>query len=253
MPLASPHLLETVVLVLALACALSVRPWRLLAYGSPYQLLTPLLLLGVALPLLWWWPGVQLSPLLCLVGVSLALLTLGWPLAVLLLALTAGWGVLAGVASWGTAISTAVWHGILPLTLGLVAGFLLRSAGWTHFFVYLLGRGFLVPLAAGFLSSMAAHQAMDRFISLGSHPTPALFLTALLDAMLTGMAITLLVIHRPQWLATWSERIYLRGHPRAAGEPLAAAGLAAGPESPPQPAPVAGRNARSASPAPAPE
>ncbi len=204
-----PHLLEVLLLALAVGAACWIRPWRLLAFGSPYSLLPALLLLGAALPMLWWWPGAQVSPLLCLVGANLALLALGWPLAVLLFAAAGLFGVITGFAGWGGAATVAFWHGVLPATLGLLAGHAVRTAFGAHVMVYLLGRAFLLPLAGTFGAALAAQAMTGRFDVLGADAVPALFLVALIDAMLTGMVVTLLVAEQPTWLATWSDRLYL--------------------------------------------
>jgi uncharacterized membrane protein len=212
----SSYSAETLLLLVACVCACLVRPWRLLAFDARYDLLTPTLVLAVVLPLLWWWPGREISLLLGLVGANVALLTLGWPLAMLLVAYTAAWGVLEGAASWGPAAAAAFWQGVLPLTLAMLGGALLRRLGATNLFGYLLVRGFLIPLIATFAAAWAAHAFTGKFGELGAHANPALFLTALLDAMFTGMLITMLVMYRPRWLATWSERIYLKGRSAAA-------------------------------------
>jgi uncharacterized membrane protein len=57
---------------------------------------------------------------------------------------------------------------------------------------------------------MAAQALTGRFDALGAEAAPALLLVALIDAMLTGTVVTLLVAGQPTWLATWSDRLYLR-------------------------------------------
>lgn len=210
MSVLAPHLLETCLLVLSASAACWVRPWRLLAFDSPYSLFPALLLLAIALPVLWWWPGAQLAPLLCLLGANLALLALGWPLAVLLFAFAGVGGVLTGHAEPGAAAALAFWHGVLPATLGLLGGHALRKAFGTHIVSYLLGRAFLLPLLCTFGAAMAAQAMTGRFDALGADAAPALLLVALIDAMLTGTVVTLLVAEQPAWLATWSDRLYLR-------------------------------------------
>lgn len=212
----SPHVLEFVLLAAALGIALWVQPWRLLAADSPHALLAPLVVLGVALPMLWWWPGAGISPLLSLLGANLALLALGWPLAVLLFAIAGAFGVLTGDAGWGAAAAVVCWQGILPATLGLLAGHAVRSLFRAHVLSYLLGRAFLLPLLCTFGAALAARALTGRFDALGEDAVPALFLVALIDAMLTGIVAVLLVAEQPAWLATWSDRLYLRSRRRTA-------------------------------------
>lgn len=213
MTLLSSNVLESLVVVLALACAWSTRPWRLLAFGSRYELLTPLILSLVLLPALWWWPGAHWSRLAALLGANLVLLALGWPLAIMVFVFAAAWGVLIDQASWLSAMGEAFWRGVLPATLALGLGHAARRLLGTNPFVYLLGRGYLLPLATTFACALASAAARDDFAALGDAAPAALALAALGDAMLTGTAVALLVACRPESLATWSDALYL---PRAA-------------------------------------
>lgn len=209
MTLLSPNVFEALCVGVALACAWSTRPWRLLAFGSRYELLTPLILALVLLPALWWWPGAQWSRLAALLGANLVLLTLGWPLAILVFVFAAGWGVLIEQAGWLAAFGEAFWRGVAPATMGLFLGHAVRRVLGTHPFVYLLGRGFLLPLGTTFACALMAAAVRDDFVVLGNAATAALALAALGDAMLTGTAVALLVACRPQSLATWSDALYL--------------------------------------------
>jgi hypothetical protein len=194
----------------AVAAAVAVRPWRLLAFGSCYELLPPLLVLGVLLPVLWWWPQQEMAvPLMRIMGAQLALLTLGWPLAVLLFGYVALGGMVGAEASLGTALGAFVWAGVVPATFGLAAGYVMRLCGKAHPISYLLGRSFVIALLATFCAALLAQGLFDRYQSIGEGVIPALFLASLLDAMLTGGCMTLLVALYPRCAATWSDRLYL--------------------------------------------
>ena len=53
------------------------------------------------------------------------------------------------------------------------------------------------------------HETADAPTASGSlHRTTRL--TAWGDAMVTGMLVAIFVAYRPQWLLTWSDRMYLR-------------------------------------------
>ena len=134
---------------LALVVALGLRPWRMLC-GA---LLTPALAAVALLPWLWLLPqkmpqGLQIQ----LSGASLLVLMLGWPLAVLVLALIGlvVWAV--GQAGAEQVLSQWVWVGLVPATLALGLGAVLRRWLPPNPFVYTLGRGFLGTAAAVFLS-----------------------------------------------------------------------------------------------------
>lgn len=209
-----PGFLELIAFAAVVAVATSLRPWRLLAPGGNHCLLAPLLVLGAALPLLWWGIAPTTSPMLKLAGAQLALLALGWPLAVLLYAGVAAAGAVLG--SSADVVGAAVWFGFVPITLGLAAGRLVRGVTKAHPVGYLLGRGLLVPFLATIAAGCIAHGMTGAFDRLGDAAVPSLVLVALIDAMLTAQAVLLLVLASPRSLATWSDRLYLRRPPAPA-------------------------------------
>jgi uncharacterized membrane protein len=211
----NPGVIETALVALALFAACLVRPWRLLALGAQHQLIAPLIGCTLALSALWWWPGMLLSPLLPLVGAQLTLLSLGWPLAILVFTSVGLFGLLAGAAP-GSVVAAIAWQGVLPATLALALGAGLRQLWRPNLPTYLLGRGFLIPMLCTWSIALLANAVADRHAWLGAHATAALTLVALLDAMLTGFVVTLLVMHRPAALATWSDALYLGAPPRRA-------------------------------------
>ena len=219
--------LEASIALLALATAIFLQPWRLLAsqrplvhesHGKPSALWTPLLAALVVLPWAWALPTLHHMPLqLQWSGACLVLLTLGWPLAVpVLLAV----GLIAGLVSpglgWADALGLAVWQGVVPATLALLLGWLMRRLITTRaftgarIFVYVLGRGFLGTalciFAAGTLSQWAGHvlPGVGEQLSL-----VARWLMAWGDAVITGMLCAVFVAFKPEWLATWSDQLYL--------------------------------------------
>jgi len=192
----------------ALAVALWLRPWRMLQG----ELLTPALAAVVLLPGLWLLPyalpkglAIQFS------GASLLVLMLGWPLAVLVLAVVALIVWALGSADAGAALSQAVWLGLVPATLALGIGNLLRRWLPPNPFIYTLGRGFLGTAVAVFVSGVL----MELLHRLAGAPVleqalVARWLMAWGDAFLTGMFAAVCVAFAPQWLATWSDVRYLK-------------------------------------------
>ena len=221
--------LEAVIALLTCAAAIFLQPWRLLAsqrplvhesHGKPSALWTPFLAALAVLPWAWALPTLHHMPLqLQWSGACLVLLTLGWPLAVpVLLAVGAIAALLSPGLSWGDALGLAVWQGVVPATLALLLGWLMRRLITTRaftgarIFVYVLGRGFLGTalciFAAGTLSQWAGHvlPGVGEQLSL-----VARWLMAWGDAVVTGMLCAVFVAFKPQWLATWSDDIYLHG------------------------------------------
>lgn len=209
---------EALLLALAWAAALAVRPWRLLQpHGGQVPLATPWLAALAMLPWLWAWPGLAALPLpLNGSDAPLVVLLVGWPLAVPVLTI-AGLSTMASTgASFAEALSLTVWSGLLPATLVLVLGHAVRLACGPHPVAYMLGRAFLVPLVAlaacGLAAALLGHGLTGSTADL---QRIAIALLAMGEASWTCAIVSLLVAYRPQWLATWSAGMDL-GRPAAA-------------------------------------
>ena len=209
-------LLEMLLVLLALVTALAARPWRLLQGTQGLALLTPLLAFVVVLPWMWALPALHTMPLqLQWSGACLVLLMLGWPLAVpVLCAVGAIACLLSPALDAPAALSMTLWHGLVPATFALAWGALLRRLLGTRVFVYIFGRGFVGTVLSLFAASVLA-QALGEHIpgiqqDLGKI---ARWLMAWGDAVVTGMVAAVFVAYKPQWLATWSDELYLYRHP----------------------------------------
>jgi len=200
---------ESALLLIALAVSLALRPWRLMPGG---QRLGPLLAVLVLLP--WVWALPVLHPVALQLrwsGACLAVLLLGWPVAVPTLLACAALAGLAASLGPAQVIDIAFWQGVLPATLALGLGALLRRWFGEHPFVYLLGRAFLGTVACVFLAGALHVWAGERLP--GTEPGLALvahWLMAWGDGIVTGMLASIFVAFAPQWLATWSDTLYLR-------------------------------------------
>jgi len=145
------------------------------------------------------------------------LLTLGWPLAVpVLLAVAVMAALISPDLSWPDALGLAVWQGVVPATLALLLGWLMRRLIATRafmgarIFVYVLGRGFLGTALCIFLAGTLSQWAGHVLPGVGDQLSlVARWLMAWGDAVITGMLCAVFVAFKPEWLATWSDQIYL--------------------------------------------
>lgn len=202
--------LELALTLLALGASLWMRPWRMLAAGS--ALLTPMLASVVLLPWLWALPNLHQMPLqLHWSGAPLVTLMLGWPLAVLTLTAIGAITTVISSTSTEAALGLVVWQGLVPATFTLLLGAALRRWVSHHPFVYVLGRGFLGAVLCIFLSSVLA-QSLGHDVPYVSSSLSmiGLWLMAWGDAFITGMVCAIFLAYRPQWLATWSDQMYLK-------------------------------------------
>lgn len=202
--------LAPVIVAGSLAVALSFRPWRLLGNSG---LISPLLAALVITPWLWALPWLHRMPVqLQLSGACLIGLALGWPLAIPVLCLIAVLAGLIASVGWQQQADMALWLGVVPVTLSFLLGMALRRWVWKHLFVYILGRAFLGTVVCMFISGALA-QRLGHNLAAAVDPDLAMvarWLMAWGDAVLTGMMAAICVAFRPHWLATWSDRIYIR-------------------------------------------
>jgi uncharacterized membrane protein len=200
---------EIAVILACLTASLWLKPWRMLV-GT--KLLTPLLATLVLLPWLWALPNLHHMPLqLHWSGAPLVTLMLGWPLAVLTLIGVGIITTLISTTSADTAAALIVWQGLLPATFVLLLGAAFRRWVSHHPFVYVLGRGFLGSVLCIFAASMLAQWTGHELPNVSSGLSViAFWLMAWGDAFVTGMMCAIFVAFKPQWLATWSDQMYLK-------------------------------------------
>ena len=140
--------------------AAALRPWRV---GSMADLPWPWLAWWAVMPLLWSLDlvaGTRAAQPMS--GACLLVLMMGWPLAVLALLPVAALTALATDLTLADALSRYVWLGLVPMSLALGLGALVRRWLPHHLFIYILGRGFigtaLAITATGALALIAQHK-----------------------------------------------------------------------------------------------
>ena len=187
-------------------------PWRRLLDGHQ---LNAVLGATVILALLWSInAGVRPGLNLHLVGGMAVTLIFGPQLALLVLALTLAAITLNGSIAWEAYPINLLLMVILPVALATLAFRLVERVLPKHFFVYIFVNAFmgaaLVVLVQGVLASLALclAGAYEADVLLTEY-LPFFLLLGFSEAWLSGMALTLLVIYRPEWVASFDDRSYL--------------------------------------------
>ena len=200
--------LDLLLALSALALAVALQPWRSLTRSAPPW---PALAWWAVLPLLWSLDAVTGMPLLQpLSGACVLLLMLGWPLAVLMLVPVIGVMMLMADLAALDALHRVVWLGLVPATLAMLVGAAMRRWLPQHLFVYILGRGFFATAMA--VAGAGALAALLYGVPANLNLDDVLLargLAAWGDAFLTGGMAAIFVAFRPQWLATYTDHIYL--------------------------------------------
>lgn len=148
-----------------------------------------------------------IAALTLIAGPALALV--GSAAVVLVLMLVQGGAWASGPLAWGTMAA-------LPVAVTWATLRLAERRLPPNFFVYV----FVVAFFGAALSLIAAGLAGALVLTLGAgRPAelvfgdyvPYLVYLAFGEATLNGMALTLLVVYRPQWVATFDDRRYIKG------------------------------------------
>ena len=210
-PQALPGWIGGGALVVALMLlAWQVRPVARSLAGDGGARLRVLLVAALALAALRWFNTAPLQGvMLHLTGASIATLLLGTGPALVVMALASLSGVLMGAAWHGWGPDFAI-SGALPV---LVTAAVSRAARrWLphNIFVYIMANGFFASMLAA-AASVLAKFAVAAW--LGSR-SAAMYLAAtplmmFAEAFLTGTLIAVIVVYRPQWCASFDDKVYL--------------------------------------------
>lgn len=200
------------VAVAALAHAALRAPWRRLADPAQQHVLfgAMVFLFGLWLIKAGVRPGLDLH----FIGATALTLMFGPRLALLAVSGVLAANTLAGAGSWpGFALSVLV-VAALPVA---VSHAVFRAADRhlpNHLFVYVFANGFfgaaLAVLASGAaICLLLAGAGVYDWAYLGREYLPYYVLLAWGEALMTGMAVTLMVVYRPRWIPTFDDARYL--------------------------------------------
>ena len=204
---------EAAVMFGVLAMALLFKPWLPLTH-RPLQ--SPWLACVALLPFVWWTEHLLPNGMaLHVTGACLLVLMFGWPLAMwtlLTIAMGASYIERPVWPDLDTLTTHVVWMGMLPATLALGLGLLIRRWLPHHLFVYILGRGFFTTAVSVTLSGALALAFGHKPDTLrGDEWMLAYWLLGWGEAVSTGMLTAVFVAFLPEWLLTYSDGRYLPG------------------------------------------
>lgn len=126
------------------------------------------------------------------------------------------------------AVANGLWHDTqstltlellclvaVPVLVSRSALFVVRALLPGHLFIYIFVAGFLggavaISTGYGLRSLLLAQSGLVSWPQAFSQGIELLPLLAFPEALMNGMAVTLMAVYRPQWLATFDDQRFLR-------------------------------------------
>lgn len=172
---------------------------------------------AASLAILWWfrtgiYPGLDVHFL----WLTALTLILGWRWAVFSSALSIVIIASMGVVSWSDVGQLGLFGALIPIGFSYLAYVLAFHHLPRHFFVYIFFCSFFIGMCSialkmalfgacySFFDFYTAQVVIDNYLIL----IPLLLFP---EGLLNGMTMTLLVIYKPQWVATFYDSQYLDG------------------------------------------
>jgi uncharacterized membrane protein len=149
-----------------------------------------------------------------ILGITAATLILGWRLAILSSLLASALLFSFGQVSFNLLPVQILIGAFIPILLSYLSFVVCYHYLPKHFFVYIFVCAFIT---AGFIACIKISLGALFYFSLGQYNWQELadnyvYLSAIIwfpEAMLNGMAITILITYRPHWVKTFYDKDYL--------------------------------------------
>lgn len=203
-----------IVFALVLAWALLTAPWRRLGDNIQQNVW-----LGACVALMALWSvktGIRPGLNFHLLGATVTALMFRAQLAILAAAIATVAITLATGGGWHSISLNALTMGALPVLLSYGLYRLVDRWLPNHLFIYIFVNAFLGAALAMGATGVASTLTLTlsgayTLEYLKAHYLPYYILMGWSEAISTGMAITLMVIYRPEWVATFDDKRYLNG------------------------------------------
>lgn len=175
------------------------------------------LAISVALMVLWYLrAGIHAGLDLHLLGLTFMTLLFGWRFALLGGVFALVGVTYAGAGSWETLALNALGQVVVPVMVSEWTYRLVERHLPRHFFVYVFLNGFvgsMLAITAAGLVAFGLASMTGAFTALQLENDFLMFLPMLVfpEGLMNGMAISIAVIYRPQWVWSFDDSLYLQG------------------------------------------
>ena len=206
---------SNILFLLCLLLAARFAPWKALIKRQESQ---HVFLGAVVMLLMIWGIKAGISPGLGFhhLGATLFTLMFGWPLAIVGLTVTMAASLLLQASDWA---SLGI-NGLISIVIPIAASYAILkfSQKWLpdNFFIYIFICAFF---GAGVAIAISRLSAITLLSLINAYPNEQLVEESLQylpmfmfpEAFVTGMLITVFVVYRPEWIATFDDERYIRG------------------------------------------
>ena len=149
-------------------------------------------------------------------GLTALCLMFEWQFAIIAAALLTALSTLNAGTPWQLWGANALILGVLPVAWVRLLLFFSQRRLPRHFFVYIFINTFFaaalsVLLIGGVASLLMAGATGYGQLDLADEYWISLLLLAFPEGLINGFVVTLLVVYRPEWVATFHDRWYLKG------------------------------------------
>ncbi len=199
---------------LCLITALPRADWQRLRENESLHIY---LAMTVIVLLLWQIKAAMANGLhLHLLGATILSLMFRWRFALLSMTAVMALDTLYAASDLASLGLNMLTCGIVPVISSYLFALLVRNYLPTHFFVYV----FIACFAGAALSAIATMLANTLLLLVATkftlkHLLPdyvlASSMMAFPEAFITGMAMTLFIVYKPQWVSTFHDDVYLKG------------------------------------------
>lgn len=201
-------------LLIIIGRTLWLAPWAILKKPGLFNLM-----LGASVFVLAWWQlhaGIRPGQNLHLLGATLLTLMFGPRFGLLCILLVLGFESAWMGHDWQAYPVNAIVLGVVPVSVSWWIYSLADRHLPNNLFVYIFANGFfasaLSVVATGISASVLMALMGDyRWADLQSTYLPYYLLIGWSEAVSTGMLITIFVVYKPHWVATFDDRSYIHG------------------------------------------
>lgn len=192
-------------------------PWKRMVVRNVFNVW-----MGACVGLMMLWSiktGIRPGLTFHLLGATLMTLMFGARLAMAGMAVVLLGVTLAGMAGWASLGINWLLTGMLPVTSSYLLYAIVDRKLPNHLFVYIflnafIGAGAVIMLTGLVATLLLVLSGTYASLYLTQNYLPYYMLVGWSEAMLTGMAVTLMTAFRPDWLSTFSDARYLKSKPR---------------------------------------